>query len=226
MMRARWPAIALAAAAIALTPVALAQVDVPAAAPSSAASPEGGTPLALRPSKPLELAHEPPHSGIGWKLAAIVAVLGGAAFYVRKKWTPSASHDAQLTIVRRATVGFRSELLVVNVEGQRLLLGVTPQSIQSLAILDNDEAPAAAAAPVDAAGSASTGSLGERFAAMLDAADRPSPRARGAKKEHAQKETLPKEPAAKASRLDSSVDDDEPEIGSQARGLLALRRPR
>jgi flagellar protein FliO/FliZ len=263
-------AIALAGAVMALTPAARAQSlpAAPAAAPvdmvpPSIAAPaadtslpdapaaETGTPLALRPNKPLELAHEPPPSSMGWKLVALAAILGGAAFYARKKMWVKPTEDGQLTIVRRATVGFRSELLVVNVEGQRLLLGVTPNSIQSLAVLDADESsPALLDRP------APPQSLGDRFTAMLnaaenqsanqganqsasrvqsagmpavaastvaDAAEKPAPRA--ARKPRATNAGSAAKSPASPPEPDRSADE-EPDVGSQARGLLALRRPR
>lgn len=267
----RLHAIALAGAVTALTPAALAQslpsastaeavpvdgvppsiaaIDKASAATSVPSAPEAGTPLALRPSKPLELAHEPPPSSLGWKLVAFAALLGGAAWYARKKLWVKPSEDGQLTIVRRATIGFRTELLVVNVEGQRLLLGVTPNSIQSLAVLDADEpSPAIAERPAVAP------SFGDRFAAMLDAAEnqsaptarraesasspvaaaalgayvasapaeKPAPRARRARGGHgasaANATTTPANPPAPVPAAD-----EEPEVGSQARGLLALQ---
>jgi len=211
---------------------------------------ETGTPLALRPNKPLELAHEPPPSSMGWKLVALAAILGGVAFYARKKMWVKPTEDGQLTIVRRATVGFRSELLVVNVEGQRLLLGVTPNSIQSLAVLDADEpSPALLDRPTPQQ------SFGDRFTAMLSAAEnqsanqganqsasraqsagmpaiaastvgsaaeKPAPRAR---KPRATNAAGPAKSPASPPPPDRSADE-EPDVGSQARGLLALRRPR
>jgi flagellar biogenesis protein FliO len=265
-------AIALAGAVMALTPAARAEsgaaanaaapVDMvppsiaaptatdsapffgsPASAPGSA---ETGTPLVLRPSKPLELAHEPPPSSMGWKLVALAAILGGAAYYARKKLWVKPAEDGQLTIVRRATVGFRSELLVVNVEGQRLLLGVTPNSIQSLAVLDAEEpSPAVLDRP------APSQSFGDRFTAMLNAAEnqsanqsasrvqsagttavaasataasaeKPAPRAR--KPRGASAASVSKTPAN--APAPERATDEEPDLGSQARGLLALRRPR
>jgi flagellar biogenesis protein FliO len=141
-------------------------------------------------------------------------VLGGVGFYSRRRFASKRTDDTQLTIVRRATIGFRSELLVVNVEGQRLLLGVTPQSIQSLALLDGDDtAPALAASASPNVSS----SLGDRFAAILEAADSPGPRAK----------SLRREPTTKRASSDPAASsEDEPDFGSQARGLLALRRPR
>jgi flagellar biogenesis protein FliO len=141
-LTSRLCAIAVALAATVLTPPASAQLDAPPSLrpdPPAAAS-EGPTPLALRPNKSLELAREPEHATAGWKVVAVLAVLGGAAFYLRKRWKPRRGEDGQLTIVRRAAIGMRSELLIVNVEGQRMLLGVTPHSIQTLAMLDALEA--------------------------------------------------------------------------------------
>jgi flagellar protein FliO/FliZ len=50
--------------------------------------------------------------------------------------------------MRRLSVGARSELMVVEMNGQRLLLGVTPSSIQNLYILpSSDDVEAAADEP-------------------------------------------------------------------------------
>ena len=87
-------------------------------------------------------------------------ILGATVVYFRRRAGTKGTRDTGLTIVRRTTVGLRSELLVVSVEGQRLLLGVTPHSIQSIAILD-----AESAAPV-------TENLGDRFAGIIEAAER------------------------------------------------------
>jgi flagellar biogenesis protein FliO len=189
-------AIALALAAMVLTSLAVAQSDPPRDT-STAATDGTTTPLGLRPSKPIELAQEPAHAGLGWKIVAVMALLGGAAFYLRKRVGAKRVEDGQLTIVRRAAVGIRSEILIVDVEGQRLLLGVTPHSIQSLAVLDGDDAatPNAFVAPTQER------ALGERFAAMLDSA----------------------ESRVEASRQESSVRAED-EVAGQARGLLALRR--
>jgi flagellar protein FliO/FliZ len=187
-------AITVALAATVLTPRARAQQDPPRDTLSAPA--EGATPLALRPSKPLELAQEPPHGGLGWKIVAVLAILGGAAFYLRNRMLPRRIEDGQLTIVRRTTIGLRSELLIVNVEGQRLLIGVTPHSIQSLAVLDGEDGALAPGALAQEA------PLGERFAAVLKSAETPS---------EGQRPKLP--PAA-----------EEPYVAGQARGLLGLRR--
>ncbi|HEY4014503.1 MAG TPA: flagellar biosynthetic protein FliO [Polyangiaceae bacterium] len=228
MIRAgrRWTfaAILVAGAATALTgeafalegpAPAIAPVDAPppmlAADPVASATPLPATPLLATPllvrPKPIALAPESSDSGLGWKIVAFMAIVGGAAYYMRKRVRPSVlADDGRLTIVRRTSIGIRSELLVVNVEGQRLLIGVTPNSIQSLAILDADGPEPARAADDDLpAGSGST-TVGERFAAMLQAADaRP--------------------PAASASaRTEAALAEDEATMAGQARGLLALRR--
>ncbi|MGD0677176.1 MAG: flagellar biosynthetic protein FliO [Polyangiaceae bacterium] len=200
-MKARHAAaIALAGAVMALTASVCAD-EVPSATGGAT-----GTPLTLRPSKPLEVAKEPQHGLGGWPVVALIGALGGAALWLRKKRAPGRENDARLTIVRRAPVGFRSELVVVEVEGQRLLLGVTPQSIQSLAILgagdDEAEAPAAASSPV-----------GERFGALLDAA---SPDRRPGRASSGSTRSAPLGPPVEAAQASD-------DIAGQARGLLALR---
>jgi flagellar biogenesis protein FliO len=96
-------------------------------------------------------------------------------------------------------VGLRSELLIVNVEGQRLLIGVTPHSIQSLAMLEGDE-DASPQRNEDAP--ALEQPVGERFAAVLKSAETRSEGHR------------PKLPAAP----------EDTHVAGQARGLLGLRR--
>jgi flagellar protein FliO/FliZ len=202
----RTSAIGLALAAMTMTSPVRADGDE-APPPSPAASAEPATPLVLRPSKPLELAPEPAPSSVGWKVAAVLALAGGLAFYLRKGRPGARVKDGGLVVVRRVPVGMRSELLVVNVEGQRLLVGVTPHSIQSLAILDSDEPQ-----PAEEAVRAST-PLGERFAAMLDSARQAIPR------------EAPSRPVAVAHPAPPAP---HPEPGApvadQARGLLSVIR--
>ena len=150
------------------------------------------------------MAQEPSHTSTGWKILVLATVLGGAALYLRKRAAPKRPADARLTIVRRASVGIRSELLVVDVEGQRLLLGVTPHSIQSLATLDTDDAPRASTETA----ARDAGHIGQRFAAMLSTVEGSSRDVDGAT------------PTGGGPAQDPTED----AFGGQARGLVALRR--
>jgi flagellar protein FliO/FliZ len=181
---------------------AIAPVDAPP--PMLAAEPAASAaPLLVRP-KPIALAPDSSDSGLGWKIVAFMAIVGGAAYYLRKRVRPAGvADDGRLTIVRRTSIGIRSELLVVNVEGQRLLIGVTPNSIQSLAILDGDGPEPVRAVEEELPAATGSTTVGERFAAMLQAADaRPSGSA----------------------RTEATSAEDEATMAGQARGLLALRR--
>ena len=137
---------------------------------------------------------------MGWKLVALTLVGGSVVYGLRRRTAPrSASTD--LVIARRASLGFRSELIVVNVDGQRLLLGVTPHSIQTLAALDSvDESRS----PVSAA-TAEPPTRGSPFEEMLDAT------------ENAHANDHPVKRSARPK-------DDQ--IPGQARGLASLRRRR
>jgi flagellar protein FliO/FliZ len=212
-------AIAMALVATTLTAAAAAETlegaqgpqgstsGAPAVAPASTS-----TPLSLRPGRAIELAPEPQRGTTAWKVAFVLALVGGAALYLRRRAVPLELRRPELTIVRRAALGLRSEIVVVNVEGQRLLLGVTPHSIQSLAILDADE-PDVQVAPVAARGGST---LGDRFAAMLDTA------ARGTAASAATVAAEPpRRPRAERPARPSLQDDD---VAEQARGLAALRR--
>jgi flagellar biogenesis protein FliO len=193
----------VAASVIALTAPSRAEAPAPSASPApSVASSDVGTPLSLRPAKPLELAPAPEAPSTAWKFAALLAVAGGAAFYFRKRRASKPERAAELTIVRRAAVGLRSELLVVNVEGQRLLIGVTPQSISSLAILDGDERTASDATSADP-------SMGARVEALLGAAE----------------DRRPVKLVPTRAPAPTTLDDADEDLG-QARGLMALRGKR
>jgi flagellar protein FliO/FliZ len=110
----------------------------PAEAPA-APGPEA-TPLTPRPSRPLTLAPRSEGTPIGWKLLAGVGVAVAAGLWIRKRRGSKAQPaGARIEIVGRTAVGMRSELLVVDVEGARLLVGVSPSALQTLAVLDPAE---------------------------------------------------------------------------------------
>jgi hypothetical protein len=133
----RLAVIALALGATVLTASVAAQAEPPDTSSAVTTAPAAsGTPLPVRPTRPLELAEEAPRSGVGWKLGALVA-LGAIGLYTwNQRRRPSAAHVVpNLVIVRRTAIGVRSELILVDMDGQRLLLGVTPNTIQNLYIV-------------------------------------------------------------------------------------------
>jgi flagellar protein FliO/FliZ len=116
------------------------------------AAAESGTGLPVRPTKPLELAPQPASTGTTYKALAAVAVVAGAFFWVKKKHGAQTKADdaVSIRVLGRATIGMRSEIVIVEADGTRLLLGTTPSAIQTLAVLDaapEAEAPAPAAEP-------------------------------------------------------------------------------
>ena len=135
------PAPAAATPAPVLTAATTTIASAPIAAPTPAAS--TSTPLQLREtqsSHPLELAPEPAANSL-WKLGAILALMGAGAFALKKhneKNKPAATIKS-LQVLKKLSIGVRTELIVVDVDGQRLLLGVTPSSIQTLASLPDPE---------------------------------------------------------------------------------------
>ncbi len=99
-------------------------------------------PLSLRRAndKPLELLAPAPSSGLGYKLLACALIVGGAAWLLKRRGQKPKVAEAAMSIVTRTSIGVRSELMLVTVDGQRLLLGVTPGSIARLAVLPPLEA--------------------------------------------------------------------------------------
>lgn len=179
-------------------------VETTQATPSPAESAtESPTPLTLHsshPPAPLQFSDESSSATLGWKVVAVAALIGALIYGLRRR-SLTRPTNTDLVIVRRASVGFRSELLVVNVDGQRLLLGVTPQSIHTLALLDNaDDLTSAASSASD-----EPPTLGSRVGSMLDAIE---------------------EVRASDSSTKTSSTPTDNEIPGQARGLMSLRRRR
>jgi len=117
------------------------------------------TPLATRPSKPLALEPTPETPGNGWKALGIVVALAAGFFLWRRQRVARVVQGPlpELRILRRTAVAVRSELLLVEIEGQRLLLGVTPNAIQNLYIFPETEVaeePALTATPTSTTASA------------------------------------------------------------------------
>lgn len=207
---------ALAIGVMALT---LASVTAPAfadepAAPEPAAS---ATPLATRPSKPLTLASPSEGSSFGYKLLAGVVIATAAALWLRKKHgRRPAAPAARIDILGRTSLGVRSELLVVEVEGTRLLVGMTPGAIQPLAVLDT---PVDADAPADEETAPVRADAGEREHPALEVADRARlllgrPRTEPTKvAQPAPRRTAPVRPAR------SNI------VAGQAKGLLLALEP-
>ena len=110
--------------------------DAPPAAPTP--DKPAADPLNLRPTHALEPATPAPTLGLGTKLA-LAALIGGAAFFVYKR--RSGVRPAKLSALRvtaRASIGARTEVCVVEIDGQRLLIGVTPSSIRTLTVLTEE----------------------------------------------------------------------------------------
>lgn len=139
---AQVPAPEAAAAPVAAPPAPVAPAPA-AAKPSPSASPSW-----LRPDKPmakpaLEMQHGPSPLRIG-SMLLLVAGLGGVAMYARRKRQGAGKSEpkSQLKLLGTTRVGPKATAVVVEVSGKRLLLGVTEQSVSTLAWLD-DEANAA-----------------------------------------------------------------------------------
>jgi flagellar biogenesis protein FliO len=128
------PTTATTAAATAIAPAA------PIAAAPIATAPTA-TPLQLRETHPLELAQDPASNYAAWKLVGALAAMAAGAFAFKKynEKNRPAETIRSLKVLKKLSIGVRTELIVVDVDGQRLLLGVTPSSIVTLASLPDPE---------------------------------------------------------------------------------------
>ncbi len=186
-------------------------VNAPEAAPpATPAAPTVTTPLNLRGEGTAAAPGSAPSSGTPWAipLVLLAGLAAGGVFLAKRRpdllnalrsqaGIPATGWNGSLTVLRRTGLGMRNELVVVELNGQVMLLGVTPGSIQSLAVLPEEELTHEESAPAKE----ENNGLGERFAAILDAA-RTQPR--------------------KADRAEKRPTEDLG-VEEQARGLLGLR---
>lgn len=188
-----------------------------------------GTPLPVRQSRPLSLAPVSA-TGDGWKVVfGFATIAAGLYYWKRRNAAVDPSSGPELRIVRRTPLNDRGELLVIDVAGQRMLLGVTSGSVQHLASLEEGEEPAIATAaapapmkpavpstPVPASHAITPARSADettaRFESMLIAARAASARENNARARH--RPTLPRE---------APPDDD---VEEQVRGLISLGVPR
>lgn len=148
--------IALLAGVIALTPVTVEASEAAAPPPASASEPEAapppqtsatapttGTPLVLKSEAPSASARPSTDLGVATKVGACALVLGAAVWaFKRRRATAKADPDAKpaLSLVSRLSLGNRTEVCVIEADGQRLVLGITPQSISALTVVGLDHA--------------------------------------------------------------------------------------
>ena len=142
------PAPAVATAVATSQPAVATYQPAAATPPVASAVPPAGLPLALRPASPtaLTLAAEPAPAPWPYKLLFGAAVLGACAIVWKKRRSLASKLKASETPVRilgKTSMGLRGELALVEVGGMRLLVGVTPSSMQTLAVLPDDYAEAA-----------------------------------------------------------------------------------
>lgn len=185
-----------------------------ASRPSQAAE-DLPTSLPLVAPKPIALAPTESHTSRGWILIAAVAAGGvGAWSWKRRQTVAKVSDNARLQVVSRTGIGGRNELVIVDAGGQRLLLGVSPSGITTLATLDEAEERERISAPAPAPPTSEprqAATLRARLDAMIDSAgDAPAP-------------ALRRETAHPTKRPSTASDF---AIEGQARGLLALGRGR
>ncbi|HYP99694.1 MAG TPA: flagellar biosynthetic protein FliO [Polyangiaceae bacterium] len=127
--------------------IALCALVAPAAHAAGApdASPKSPTWLAPKSAaKPPQVVAGAPRMGLGRSLIVLlsVSVLGGTALYLRSKKNraPAKARIAQLRVVSAAKLGGRAQLVLAEVNGRQILLGVTDASVRKLGWMDAESA--------------------------------------------------------------------------------------
>jgi flagellar protein FliO/FliZ len=67
---------------------------------------------------------------------AVIAVLGLAVWWLRRRLQPGASRGTGARVIPVAMLGTRERIALVEFEGRRLLVGITPQQITMLCELE------------------------------------------------------------------------------------------
>lgn len=80
-------------------------------------------------------------------MGVVVLVLGAFLWLVRRRFGPVGAAKIDCSVMGALAVGPRERLVVVRVEGKRLLLGVTGSAINLLCELPDTVTPSAAVAP-------------------------------------------------------------------------------
>ncbi len=114
----------------------------PVVAAESTEQAPASPPLNLRKQQeqPLELRQE--SGGLGWgaKLGLVGLAFGGAYLMYRRKAGGAAGQTMGpvARVVGRTAIGPRSSVVIIEVDGQRILLGVTPNTISTLTVLGDE----------------------------------------------------------------------------------------
>ena len=211
-------------AAIAAPPtVAAAPAPAIAAAPPAAAEqPQAAaTPLSVRPSIPTPLSLAPSHEGLGlgYKVLAFAVVAGGLVLYARKKRGGRGldAPKSRIDIIARSGLGVRSEVVVLEVDGTRLLVGMTPNAIQTLAVLDASAVENREVAEEEEEIAPRKNDIGERVRTLLGNDDGPGmrmPQIKSAGAARNRPRTAPRDMHANKPSIGMR------DVAGQARGLL------
>lgn len=104
-------------------------------APVSEPKPEP-KPLALRPQKPLTLQSESKSSGLKWSLL-LIPLMGVGLWAKKKGLLPKRPElpTGELHVVQRTSLSGKASLVVVEIGGETLLLGVTAHTVSLLTSL-------------------------------------------------------------------------------------------
>ncbi|MGC8119396.1 flagellar biosynthetic protein FliO [Marinobacter sp. VGCF2001] len=127
-------------------------VSLPLLAEESASASNGA---AASPRAPDTLATV---MSLGVGLLAVVAVIYGCAWLIRRMSGMTGMNNNAIKVVSVLAIGARERIALVEVGGQQILLGITPNAIRTLHVFDD---------PVVAAGSAGSGDFARKLQSMI-----------------------------------------------------------
>ncbi|WP_336366937.1 flagellar biosynthetic protein FliO [Marinobacter sp. C2H3] len=102
---------------------------------------------------------------LGLGLVAVVALIYGCAWLVRRMSGMSGGNSGAIRVVSVLAIGARERLALVEVGGQQILLGITPSAIRTLHVFDE---------PVVNAGDAANSDFARRLQGLIGKSWKPS----------------------------------------------------
>lgn len=103
---------------------------------------------------------------LGLGLLAVIAIIYGCAWLIRRMTGMTSMNNSVIKVVSVMALGTRERIVVVDVAGQQLLLGITPGTIRTLHVFDEPV--------VSVGGSAPSGEFAHKLQSLMNKTQAPN----------------------------------------------------
>jgi len=88
-----------------------------------------------------DLGPSPTRVGLALGLVVVLVIVAGALWFRRGHGRSGATRDGDIRVVSRAVVGRRAAVMLLEVDGRRVLVGSTPTTLTSLSEWESEPEP-------------------------------------------------------------------------------------